>query len=159
MSVCVCVCGPFTLNLCAQFSQRWLNRFGQIRARLRATIWPQIKFKLNMADISGSGDTIVQVTYPTNLSSFYPPNFLRVGWTASDKFEFVWKLNSGHRSSLNGSWRRISGLYTNVFPVKKCIGGLENRFIFKYETAYLATQLAKNDIFAGFVEKFSPKAT
>ena len=59
--VCVCVyaCGPVTLNLCAQYPRKWLNRFGQISARLKATIWPQIKCKLNMADTSGSGDITV----------------------------------------------------------------------------------------------------
>ena len=69
--VCVCmyVCGPFTLNLSAQFSRRWLNRFRWTWARLKATTWPQIKCKLNMATTSGSGDITEPMTeYPLHYS-------------------------------------------------------------------------------------------
>ena len=38
------------------FCRRWLNRFGQLWTRLKATVCPKIKFKINMAATSGSRD-------------------------------------------------------------------------------------------------------
>ena len=48
-------------------SRRWLNRFEPYWARLKATMWPQIKFKCILAPTSGSGDMIEKVTYMPTL--------------------------------------------------------------------------------------------
>ena len=47
---------PPTHNLSAHVSQRWLNRFGQNWAHLKALVEPLIKFKRIMAETAGSGD-------------------------------------------------------------------------------------------------------
>ena len=48
-------------------SRRWLNRFEPSWARLKATMWPQIKLKCTLAPTSGSGDIIEKVTYMPTL--------------------------------------------------------------------------------------------
>ena len=48
-------------------SRGWLNRLGKSWARLKATLWSQIKFKCTMAPTSGSGDMIEKVTYMPTL--------------------------------------------------------------------------------------------
>ena len=64
--VCVCVrayvCALFLHKILATFSQRWLNRFEKIWARLKALVVPSIKFKRIMAETSGSGDITEKVT-------------------------------------------------------------------------------------------------
>ena len=48
-------------------SRRWLNRFEPSWSRLKATMWPQIKFECTLAPTSGSGDMIEKVTYMPTL--------------------------------------------------------------------------------------------
>ena len=45
----------------ASFSQRWLNRFRQFWARLKAEIWPQMKCEWIMGVASGPGDMTEEV--------------------------------------------------------------------------------------------------
>ena len=52
-----------TSNKLTSFSRRWLNRFGQSWARLKAEMWPQIKCKWIMAATSGSGDITGNVIF------------------------------------------------------------------------------------------------
>ena len=47
--------------------RRWLNRFEQLWTRLKATVCPKIKFKINMAATSGSRDMTEKVTYMPTL--------------------------------------------------------------------------------------------
>ena len=49
------------------FSRRWLNRFGQLCTRLKATVCPKIKFKINMAVTSGSRDVTEKVAHMPTL--------------------------------------------------------------------------------------------
>ena len=49
------------------FSRRWLNPFGQLWTRLKATVCPKIKFKINMGATSGSRDMTEKVTYMPTL--------------------------------------------------------------------------------------------
>ena len=53
---------PTSIKL-TSFSRRWLYRFQQSWARLKAEMWSQIKFKCTMAPTSSSGDMIEKVTY------------------------------------------------------------------------------------------------
>ena len=49
------------------FSRRWLNQFGLLWTRLKATVSPKIKFKINMVATSGSRDMTEKVTYMPTL--------------------------------------------------------------------------------------------
>ena len=49
------------------FFRRWLNRFGQLWTRLKATVCPKIKLKMNMAATSGSRDMTEKLTYMPTL--------------------------------------------------------------------------------------------
>ena len=60
---------PTSIKL-ASFSQRWLNRFGQSWARLKAEMWPQIKCKWIMAATSGSGDITGNVMFRPTFIKF-----------------------------------------------------------------------------------------
>ena len=53
---------PTSIKL-TSFSRRWLNRFGQSWARLKAEIWPQTKCKWIVAAISVSGDLTGNVIF------------------------------------------------------------------------------------------------
>ena len=54
---------PPTHNLSAHVSQRWLNRFEQTSAHLKALVVPSIKFKRIIAETSGSGDITGNVIF------------------------------------------------------------------------------------------------
>ena len=58
--------GP-ALHELTSVSRRLLNRFEPSWARLKATLWSQIKLKCTMASTSGSGDMIEKVTYMPTL--------------------------------------------------------------------------------------------
>ena len=60
-NVCVYVCS--THNLSAPVSQRWLNRFEQTWAHLKAIVVLLIKFKRIMGETSGSGDITGNVIF------------------------------------------------------------------------------------------------
>ena len=50
-------------NLSAPVSQKWLNRFEQTWAHLKAIVVPLIKFKRIMVETSGSGDITGNVIF------------------------------------------------------------------------------------------------
>ena len=56
-----------TLHELTSVSRRLLNRFEPSWARLKATLWSQIKFKCAMAPTSGSSDMTEKVTYMPTL--------------------------------------------------------------------------------------------
>ena len=56
-----------TLHELTSVSRRLLNRFEQSWARLKATLWSQIKFKCTVALTSGSEDMTEKVTYMPTL--------------------------------------------------------------------------------------------
>ena len=86
-------CGDITGNVIFRpalleltfFSRRWLNRFGQLWTRLKATVCPNIKFKINMAATSGSGDITGNVIFkPAPLE----PTFFSRRWL--NRFVQLW---------------------------------------------------------------------